>query len=81
MHIAGESSFVMKNGRRKCVCDICACSYCVIFPRNWRYEEALASRTEKRKMNVIDVDSPSNTVPVLCSVSMSGVQNWLAIAR
>ena len=82
MHIAGESNFVMENGRRKCLCDICACSCCVTFPRNRRYEVALALQTEKTKTkDVIDVDSPSNTISILGSVIMSGVHNGLAIAR
>ena len=80
MHIAGESSFVVENGQRKCLCDICSCSCCVTFPRNRRYEVALALQTKVGK-DVIDVDSPSNTVSLLGNVIMSGVQNGVALAK
>ena len=80
MHIAGESNFVLENGRRKCTCDICSCSCCVTFPRNRRYEVALALQTTVGK-DVIDVDSPSNTVSLLGDCIMSGIQNGVVLAR
>ena len=80
MHIAGESSFVMENGRRNCTCDICSCSCCVTFPRNRRYEVALALQTKVGK-DVIDVDSPSNTVSMLGDCIMSGIKNGVVLAR
>ena len=80
MHIAGETKLVMENKRRKCKCDICACSCCVIFPRNRRYKVALAMKIPNNN-EVINVHEPSGTISLPGNVIMSGIQNGAVLAK
>ena len=82
MNDAGEDRFTLDvNGKRQCSCDICKCDCCIFFPRNRRYEVALAAATKSEVTDVIDVDDPSSTVSLLGSVILNGIQNGVALAR
>ena len=64
------------NGCRKCSRNICTCDCCVNLPQNQRYEMALAYLNSKEnRMDVLNVDEPSNIVYLLGNIIASGVQN------
>ena len=70
------------NGQRVCTCEICRCDCCIHFPRNQRYEVALACASENEMAKeMVNVDEPSNTVSLLGNVIVSGVQNGVALAQ
>ena len=82
MSDAGEDRFTLDaNGNRQCSCDICKCDCCIFFPRNRRYEVALAAASKTEVTDVIDVDDPASTVSLLGSVILNGIQNGVALAR
>jgi len=82
MNDAGEDHFVVNvNGYCECTYEICNCDCCIHFPRNRRYEVALATMQNNEVKDVIDVDYPANTVSLLGSVILSGIQNGVTIAR